>query len=568
MGKIIGIDLGTTTSEFAYIKQGLPIIINNDIGMRITPSVVAVTDDGNFIVGEEAKRQAPLKPDMTVMEVKRIMGTEEVVKLGEDEYSPTEISSIILKHIKKCAEAELGCEVDEAIITVPANFNDLQRQATKKAGEMAGFKVERIINEPTAAALAYGIDNLDTEENVLVYDLGGGTFDVTVLELFDGVLDVLASRGNNNIGGKDFDAVIEDYVINSFRERYDIDLRNNKRALLRIKAAAEVAKINLSDNQVVTINLPFITIDKDRNPLEINMNLTRDKFEELIREYINETKECIDVALKAARLEIEDIDVVIAVGGSSRIPCVKRMLEENFAGKIKSELNADEAVALGAAIQGGIKNDEIDSQSSVLITDACRYTLGINTVDIISNEKYVSGVFSPIILRDSKIPCSEKKVYFTAGDYQSSILVEVYEGDSKFVAENFKIGSFQIKDIPTALSGEEPVEIKFTYNINGILEIEGKILSTGKTASLVIDTNSIERKLTDPTVDSWDKARLAYRIKNTIKLAEKKCEVLDNNDREMLEHLMYEIKMAVVNDEEQLVEKYDAKIIDILFDLD
>ncbi|MGL4656586.1 MAG: Hsp70 family protein [Sarcina sp.] len=568
MGRIIGIDLGTTTSEFAYIKKGLPLIINNDMGMRITPSVVGISDEGEFIVGEEAKRQAPLKPNMTAMEVKRLMGTEEMVKLGDKELSPMEVSSIILKHIKKCAENELGCKVDEAVITVPANFNDLQRQATKKAGEMAGFRVERIINEPTAAALAYGINNLDTEENVLVYDLGGGTFDVTVLELFDGVLDVLSSRGNNNIGGKDFDAVIENYIISDFKNKHGIDLSTNRRALLRIKGAAETAKINLSDSISVNINLPFIAIDRDRNPLEVNIELRREQFEKLISKYIEETKMCIDSALRAARLEVEDIDVVIAVGGSSRIPCVRRMLEECFEGKVKTELNMDEAVALGAAIQGGIKNDEIDSQSSVLITDACRYTLGISTVDTIANDRYVSGVFSPIIFRDSKIPCSEKKVYYTAGDFQSTVLIEVYEGDSKFVAENFKIGSFEIKNIPKAKAGEEPVEVKFTYNINGILEVEGKILSTGKTFSLMIDTNDISRELNDTSVGSWDKARLGYRIKNTVKLADKKCEVLDGEDKEKLEHLVYELKVAVVNDDEKLVEKYDAKIIDILFDLD
>lgn len=571
MGRIIGIDLGTTTSEIAYIKNGKPEIIANDLGARITPSVVGLTDDNEIIIGASPKRQAVLKPERTVMEVKRLMGTSEKVNLGEKELLPQQISALILKKLKKYAEDYLGEAVTEAVITVPANFNDLQRQATKEAGELAGLKVERIINEPTAAALAYGINNLEGEEKVLVYDLGGGTFDVTVLELFEGVLDVRASRGNNMLGGKDFDERIEKYIVEDFKKKHGIDLKSNKKTMARIKDAAERAKIELSSMESTEIELPFVAIDENQNPLEISIKLTRNKFEELIMDLVESTDEEIQDALKASGYSAQDIDVVLAVGGSSRIPCVKRLLNTKFNNKIKTDINPDEAVALGAAVQAGIKNDEISSENSVLITDACRYTLGTSIVSDVGNGRLMAGIFDPIIMRDSKIPCTEKKVYYTMNESQTSVVVDVYQGDGKLVIENAKIGEFLLEGIPEAPAGEEAIEVAFTYNLNGILEVTAKILSNGKSISKIIDTQSIAKEdavfIEELNLDKWKECELASKVKSTIDLCERKMEKINDTDIEKVQKVLNELKKAVIDNDNELVEKYDEELTDLLFDI-
>jgi molecular chaperone DnaK len=408
MGRIIGIDLGTTTSEIAYINNGKPEIIVDVNNNRIIPSAVHLNDDGEIIIGDYAKRMKLVKPERTVMEIKRKMGQNVSVKLENDYYKPYEISSMILKKLKEYAELYLGEEVTEAVITVPANFNDLQRNATKRAGELAGLKVERIINEPTAAALAYGINNLDDVGKVLVYDLGGGTFDVSVLDFDSGILDVLASRGINCLGGKDFDNLIADYILNDFYNKYGINLKNDLKCMSRITEAAENAKIELSSVLSTEIFLPFLAIDSNQKPIDYSLKLTRSEFENMIYDLLNSTIYKVSEALEAAKLNDKDIDIVLAVGGSSRIPLVKNLLVKRFGNKIKTKINPDEAVALGAAIQAGIKNDEISPEDGIIITYACYYNLGIKVATEVGNGRIVEEIFEEII---SLLHCYSMKLY-------------------------------------------------------------------------------------------------------------------------------------------------------------
>ncbi len=448
MGKIIGIDLGTTTSEIAYIENDEPKIIPDCFGNRIVPSVVGKKEDNTVIVGQVAYNQLIPSPDRTVAEVKRLMGSDTKISMGDKEYMPHEISSMILKELKKYAEDYLGEEVTEAVITVPANFNNSQRKVTKLAGEMAGLKVERIINEPTAAAMAYGINNLDKEEKILVYDLGGGTFDVSILEMFEGILDVKSSRGNDRLGGKDFDSRIEKYIEKEFERIYNqnlyygIDVQNKLSIKLRVKEAAINAKKELSNQTSTTINIPFITVidnkpvsisielkrDKfneltkdlvertkkelsnqtsttinipfitviDNKPVSISIELKRDKFNELTKDLVERTTEKIDEALKAASLKAKDIDTVLLVGGSSRIPAVRELVESKFKGKIISGINPDEAVSMGAAIQAGIKSNQITCEENLIITDKCSYNLGTSIIKI-GDGKVINGAFDCII---------------------------------------------------------------------------------------------------------------------------------------------------------------------------
>ncbi|KGN00693.1 molecular chaperone DnaK [Clostridium botulinum] len=578
MGRIIGIDLGTTTCEVAYLNNGQPEIILNDLHKKITPSVVSISDEDGFIVGELAKRQAILKPDETVIEVKRLMGESNKIKLGDKELLPEEISAIILKKLKEDAEKYLGEEVTEAVITVPANFNDFQRKATKKAGEIAGLKIERIINEPTAAALAYGINNLNNNEKILVYDLGGGTFDVTVLELFEGVIDVKSSRGNNKLGGKDFNEIIESYIINNFEAHYEVSLKNNIKAVARIKEVAEKAKIKLSEEEEVDINIPFIEVDKEGNPLEININLTRSKFELFIMDLVDSTEGIIDDAIKAAGYTVNDIDVVISVGGSSRIPCIQRLLQEKFNNKIRYNVNPDEAVALGAAIQAAIKNDDISPENGILITDACSHTLGTSIVEKIADGKFMDCIYDPIIPRDTKIPCTEKKTYHTIKDNQTSVIIDVYQGEQKLATKNIKIGEFILKGIPKAPAGKEAIEVSFTYDLNGMLQVFAKILSTGKTIKKVINTSKEDsKKLKKDNKEKnnkkdlkiWEEAELYNNFKSIVIFAEKKInKINDDESRKKVRMAIDKLKKSVICEEKEKAEKYNEELTDLLFELD
>ena len=559
MGTIIGIDLGTTTSEIAYVKDGKPEVIINELGSRITPSVVGLTDENEIIIGNTAKGQAALKPDRTVMEVKRIMGTDKMVTLGDNVVTPEEVSAMILKELKRYAESYIGENITEAVITVPANFNDLQRQATKIAGELAGLKIERIINEPTAAAIAYSIDNLDKEEKIIVYDLGGGTFDITILNLLNGNLDIKTSRGNNKLGGKDFDERLTNYILKKFREDTNIDLSKNYIAMARIKEASERAKIDLSVMNFAEIEIPFIATDEKNNPLEINFKISREEFEGLIKDLIDITEVEVDKALEAAGYNKEDIDTVIAVGGSTRIPCVRELLKNKFGDKLKGGINVDEAVAIGAAIQGAIhKNDP--KLSSIKIMDICMHTLGISvgkdTVD-------------HIIMKDSKLPCTENKIYSTSFDNQKSMTIEVYQGDATLKSENTKIGEFKIEGIPEASAGDEEVEVAFTYNIDGILEVTAEIISSGESIVGIIDTMGVNSKPIEYSEDlgKWSSSRLSSKSKTIIEMAEKKVPHLDSEIKVKVVKVIESLKRAIIDDDDELVDKYDEELTDLLFEI-
>ncbi|WP_018590692.1 Hsp70 family protein [Terrisporobacter glycolicus] len=584
MGKIIGIDLGTTTSEIAYIENDEPKIIPDCFGNRIVPSVVGKKEDNTVIVGQVAYNQLIPSPERTVAEVKRLMGSDTKINMGEKEYMPHEISSLILKELKKYAEDYLGEEVEEAVITVPANFNNSQRKVTKLAGEMAGLKVERIINEPTAAAMAYGINNADKEEKILVYDLGGGTFDVSILEMFEGILDVKSSRGNDRLGGKDFDNRIEKYIEKEFERIYNqnlyknLDVQNKLSIKLRVKEAAINAKKELSNQLSTTINIPFITV-MDNKPVSISIELKREKFNELTKDLVERTTEKIDEALKAANLKAKDIDTVLLVGGSSRIPAVKELVESKFKGKIISGINPDEAVAMGAAIQAGIKSNQITSEENLIITDKCSHNLGTSIIKI-GDGKVINGAFDCIIPIDSSIPCSKKKLYYTAVDNQEEVRVEVYEGNEELAEDNMKIGDFLLKGVPKARAGEESIEVQFDYDLNGILEVKATIMSTGGSINKIIDNFKLIKLAQDALVDEnlyerfkvdeWLDYDLASGVKSTVELAEKKIKSakIDKDDFKYrkIEKLLEELKLAVIHDNEELVEKYDEELTDILFE--
>ncbi|MCI6459669.1 MAG: Hsp70 family protein [Clostridiales bacterium] len=581
MGKIIGIDLGTTTSEIAFMENDQPKIITDCFGNRIVPSVVGKKEDGTVVVGQVAYNQLISSPDRTMAEVKRLMGSDTMISLDDEKYLPHELSSLILKELKKYAEDYLGEEVVEAVITVPANFNNSQRKVTKMAGEMAGLKVERIINEPTAAAMAYGLNNYDKEEKILVYDLGGGTFDVSILEMFEGILDVKSSRGNDRLGGKDFDSRIEKYIEKEFEKTYNqnlykgLDVKNKLSIKLRVKEAAINAKKELSTQLSTTINIPFITII-DNKPVSIGMELTRDKFNQLTKDLVISTTEKIDEALKAAKLKEKDIDRVLLIGGSSRIPAVKELVEKKFKGKIITGINPDEAVAMGAAIQAGIKGNQITDVENLIITDKCSYNLGTSIIKI-GDGKVISGAFDCIIPIDSSIPCSNKKTYYTAVDNQDEVRIEVFEGNEEMAEDNVKIGDFILKGIPKGKAGEQSIDVQFDYDLNGILEVKATIVSTGKSINKIIDNFKLTKlpidSLADENmyyrykVDSWQEYELAESVKNIIELAEKKMKHIKDEDKyDEIENILDELKMAVIYNNKELVEKFDDELTDILFE--
>lgn len=595
MGNIIGIDLGTTTSEIAYIKNGRPEIIEDTTGHRIIPSVVSYDIKNNEIfVGNKAYNTRVSNAENTIQEIKRHMGEDYKVKLNGDDLYPHEVSAIILSELKKYAEDKLGEKIDEAVITVPANFTNQQREATKEAGKLAGLRVERIINEPTAAAMAYGIDNLDKESNILVYDLGGGTFDVTVLELYKGVLDVKASRGNNLLGGKDFDAAVEKYILNEFRKEYGVDLYeikgiNKVKAEGSIKAEAKKVKEELSFQEIGMINIPFLAV-LDGEPIGLDIELTRGKFERLTKDLVESTREPVKEALEASNLNYEDIDIVLTVGGSSRIAAVQKLVEELFPGKVRHDINPDEAVAMGAAIQAGIKTDQIDSNKSLVVTDKCNYNLGTRIVGNL-NGRLIDDLFDCIIPVDSSIPCSKTKRYYTCSNGQQSVIIDVYEGYNELASKNEKISEFSMDGIPSAPAGQEAIDINFTYDLNGTLEVIATIVSTGKKANKkVVDkrleiksTGNLSKYLTSEPIkveesnssnsnsgvnlNAWKDSSLASIIKRTIELAEMKLDKVDKSDGDKIRDLLNELKQAAIDENEDLVDELDEKLTDLLFEL-
>jgi len=565
MSKIIGIDLGTSTSEAACLIEGKPFIIPNLNGNKVIPSVVYIgDDDGEVKVGEDAVSYAILEPDHTAVEVKRLMGSQNSLKLGKKYLKPEEVSACILRYIKDYVEAYLGETVEEAVITVPAYFTNEQRVATKEAGELAGFRVERIINEPTAAALAYGLDHMEDEKYLLVYDLGGGTLDVTVLEMFQGVLDVKACSGNNKLGGKDFDQVLIDMLVADFRKTNGIDLVKDHKAMARLKKAAENAKIELSAREQALVDLPFLA-SKEGKPYGIYREITRHEFEALIGDMVRSTLHQIDSALADAGLKPEEIDTILLIGGSTKIPLVKDILREKFAREPLHEINPDEAVALGAAIQGGIKAGELAADQDIIITDVCPYTLGIECV----KDMYgfpMPGMFDVLIKRNTTIPVSVTKNYQTFADNQEEAHINVYQGERAMAYDNNLIGNFVISGIPAAKAGEEKVDVEFSYDINGILEVKAKIVSTGKDAGISIDTRETKMEETIDVEKGWKKSKRAKKVRALIKKGEKMlADLLDPELKEELEMLLYELKYALTTENDEFISRYEDELTDFLY---
>ena len=472
MAKIIGIDLGTTNSCVAVMEGGSASIITNAEGARTTPSVVNIKDNGEIIVGEIAKRQAITNPTSTVLSIKTHMGSDYKVHINGKDYTPQEISAMILKKLKKDAEAYLGEEVKEAVITVPAYFTDAQRQATKDAGAIAGLEVKRIINEPTAAALAYGLDK-NKDEKVLVFDLGGGTFDVSILEIADGVIEVLATAGNNHLGGDDFDAKIIDWLVTEFKKEQGIDLSNDKMAYQRLKDAAEKAKKELSTMMEAQISLPFITMDAT-GPKHLEMKLTRAKFNDLTRDLVEATQGPTRTALSDAGLSPADIDEVLLVGGSTRMLSVQEWVESYFGKKPNKGINPDEVVAAGAAIQGGVLMGDV---KDVLLLDVTPLSLGIETL---------GGVCTRIIEKNTTIPVKKSQVFSTAVDNQPAVTINVLQGERAKAADNHKLGEFNLEGIPAAPRGIPQIEVTFDIDANGIVHVSAKDLGTGKENTVTI----------------------------------------------------------------------------------
>ena len=562
MSKIIGIDLGTTNSEAAYVEAGKPVVIKSAEGQPYFPSVVAFTKTGEMLVGESAKRQAVTNPEGTVQRIKRKMGTSTKINIRGKTYSPQQISAFILQKIKKDAEDFLGEKVTEAVITVPAYFNDDQRQATKDAGAIAGFHVKRIINEPTAAALAYGLDK-EGDHKIAVYDFGGGTLDVTLMEVGGGVFEVLSTNGDTQLGGSDMDQALVDYIAREFQKQHNTDLRKDPKTLQRILEAAETAKIELSSTLQTDINLPYITV-VNGEPKHLELKLTRAKFEEIIGPIVERSKQPCRQALTDAKLKPSDIDHVVLVGGTTRIPMVQKTVEQIFGQKPKREVDPMECVAIGAAIQAGVMSGDIDKD--IVLLDVTPLTLSVETL---------GGVATPLIDRNTTVPTKKSKVFSTAADNQTSVEINVLQGERPMAADNKSLGRFHLDGILPAPRGLPQIEVSFDIDVNGIMNVSAKDLGTGKEQSIRITGST---KLSDAEIDRMrreakeheeeDKKRKEkIEIRNTadalVHSTEKTLvdlkDKFSNEDKESLEKALKELREALTGDDTEVIkEKTEA----------
>ncbi len=554
----VGIDLGTTNSVIAWVKQdGSVEVIPNAEGNRTTPSIVSFSKTGEIVVGEPAKRQAILNADRTVRSIKRKMGSDYTIKIDEKEYTPQEISAYILKKMKADAEAYLGGKVTKAVITCPAYFNDAQRQATKEAGIIAGMEVLRIINEPTAAAVAYGIDKKQGDRKIIVYDLGGGTFDVSLLDIGDGVVEVLSTSGNNHLGGDDFDQLLIDYIAEDFRKKNNVDLRKDKQAFQRLKDAAERAKIELSAKYETEVSLPFITATAD-GPLHLEMKITRSTFESLIKDLVEGTREQIERAMSDAKVSPKEVDEILLVGGSTRIPMVQSFIKSIFGKEPNKNINPDEAVAVGAALQSGILAGSVESD--LVLVDVTPLTLGVEVM---------GGLLEPIIERNSTVPVKRSKVFTTAADGQTEVEVAVYQGERSMAGDNVSLGSFKLTGIAPAPRGIPQIEVTFDIDSDGIVHVSAKDLGTNREQSMVVSgrqkmsEEEIKRIVEDAKkYEEQDKKKkqevelknqadqLAYSIEKLLKDSGDK---ISSEDRGKLEGLVKDLRDAINQDNIQRV---------------
>lgn len=567
MSKVIGIDLGTTNSCVAVLEGGEPVVIPNPEGARITPSVVGFSKSGERLVGQVAKRQAVSNTENTVSSIKRHMGTDYKVTLLDKSYTPQEISAMILQKLKADAEAYLGTSVKQAVITVPAYFTDSQRQATKDAGTIAGLEVLRIINEPTAAALAYGLDK-EKDQTVLVYDLGGGTFDVSILELSQGMVEVKATSGNNNLGGDDFDQRLMDYIVAEFKKSNGVDLSKDKMAMQRLKEAAEKAKIELSGVTQTNINLPFITMSAE-GPLHLDLNISRAKFEELVSDLVEATMGPTRQAMEDAKLSFQEIDQIILVGGSTRVPAVQEAIKRISGKEPHKGVNPDEVVALGAAIQGGVLGGEM---KDIILVDVTPLSLGIETL---------GGVFTRIIDRNTTIPTTKSQIFSTAADSQTSVDIHVLQGEREMAAYNKTLGRFQLTGIPPAPRGIPQIEVKFDIDANGIVHVSAKDTATGNeqkvtiTASTGLSKDEIDKMRKDAEanaeqdkkqrelIDARNEAdSLAYQAEKTLKDFEGKG---DAGERENIKKATEELRSVAASEDVQAIKAKSEALTKVLY---